>query len=137
MQRLFSTFANGAPGKGLLVLRLAVSTFLIRDSLAAFTGSSDVRQLLLATAAAATGVLLLAGLWTPITGILVALLEIWIAFSRPAESWASVLAAAIALGLALLGPGAWSIDAYTYGRKRISIPDRQSPESRSPGAPIE
>ena len=69
-------------------------------------------------------VLLLAGLWTPLAGILVAVLELWIAFLRPTDSWASVIAAAVALGLSLLGPGAWSIDARVYGRKRMSIHDR-------------
>jgi uncharacterized membrane protein YphA (DoxX/SURF4 family) len=30
-------------------------------------------------------------------------------------------AALMGLGLALLGPGAWSIDARLYGRKRIHL----------------
>jgi uncharacterized membrane protein YphA (DoxX/SURF4 family) len=121
LQRLFSTFANGCPGKGLLILRLAISTFLIHDSFAPLMGATNVNHVVPPIIAAAVGVLLFAGLWTPIAGALVALLELWIAFSRQDEFWASLLASAIASGLALLGPGAWSVDALTYGRRRISI----------------
>jgi hypothetical protein len=92
-------------------------------------GATNVSHVVPPIIAAAVGVLLFAGLWTPIAGALVALLELWTVFSRQDEFWASVLAAAIASGLALLGPGAWSVDALTYGRRRISIPDRSSLKS--------
>ena len=125
MQRLYSTFANGSPGKGLLILRLAVFAFLFQDCF----GKQPIGRVyphiaLPSIIAAGGGTLLLAGLWTPLAGVLVTVLELWIAFVRPTDSWGSVIAAAIALGLSLLGPGAWSIDARVYGRKRISIRDR-------------
>jgi hypothetical protein len=44
LQRLFSSFANGSPGTGLLILRLASATFLIHGSfvtLPAVTGYSE------------------------------------------------------------------------------------------------
>jgi uncharacterized membrane protein YphA (DoxX/SURF4 family) len=50
--------------------------------------------------------------------------EIWITLASVSEFWLSVLASAIAAGLAMLGPGAWSLDARLFGRKRISIGDR-------------
>ena len=127
LQRLFSTFANGGPGKGLMILRLAASSFLVHDSFLPLAKAASDRNTVLPIASAAAGILLLLGLWTPVAGILVTLLEIWIAFSRTGEPSASVLAAAIALSLALLGPGAWSIDARTYGRKRISISSSGGP----------
>lgn len=74
--------------------------------------------------AAVAGLLLLAGLWTPMTGALVAIIELWIAFSRPIDPCTSILLGALGGGLAMLGPGAWSIDARLFGRKRIDIPDR-------------
>jgi uncharacterized membrane protein YphA (DoxX/SURF4 family) len=107
-----------------MILRLALSTFLSYDCYAALRGVNDPMRVVPPTVAAVVGVFVLAGLWTPIAGVLVALLECWIAFSRPDGSWASGLAAANALSLACLGPGAWSIDALAYGRKRISIRNR-------------
>ncbi len=74
--------------------------------------------------AAGAGLLLLAGLWTPMAGALVAIVELWFAFSRPNDPWTPLLLGALGAGLAMLGPGAWSIDARLFGRKRIDIPDR-------------
>ena len=102
-----------------MILRLAVSTFLIHDSFTSLTGPGKATHVLLTIAAAGAGALLFAGLWTPVAGVLVALLELWIALSTPGEFWPCVLSSAIALALSLVGPGAWSVDAVAYGRKRI------------------
>jgi putative oxidoreductase len=76
--------------------------------------------------AAVGGLLLLAGLWTPVTGAIVAVAELWIVFSHGHDPWVSVMLASLGAALALLGPGAWSVDARLYGLKRIEIrrPDR-------------
>jgi uncharacterized membrane protein YphA (DoxX/SURF4 family) len=74
-----------------------------------------------------TGILLLAGLWTPLAGSLVAFLEIWNVFSgRPADPWTNILLATIGAALALIGPGAWSLDARLFGWRRIDVQDRRS-----------
>jgi len=75
-------------------------------------------------AAAGAAALLLAGLWTPIAGILMALAEVGLAFSVPGDPWMHILLAALGVSLAMLGPGAWSVDARLFGRKRIQIPHR-------------
>jgi H+/Cl- antiporter ClcA len=124
LQRLYSTFANGLPGKGLLILRVAISTFLICDARSALMELRQGNGLLAALAAAGFGVLLCLGLWTPVAGAVVAFLELYLIFLRQGALWPSLLAAAIASGLTLLGPGAWSIDSQIYGRKRISLSDR-------------
>jgi hypothetical protein len=79
----------------------------------------------LAVLAASAGILLLAGLWTPIAGAVVAVVEFWSAFSQPGDPWTYILLGSIGTALALLGPGAWSIDARIFGWKRIDIRDRQ------------
>ena len=76
------------------------------------------------------GTLLLAGLWTPVTGTFVAIDELWIAFSvhsSPQDGqWIHILLAVLTAGIAMLGPGAWSIDARLFGRKRFDIGGRNS-----------
>jgi len=82
---------------------------------------------LLATASVlliGAGILLLAGLWTPIAGTIVALIELWKIFAVPNDAWSYLFAATLAGGLALIGPGAWSLDARLFGWKRIDPQER-------------
>jgi len=76
--------------------------------------------------AIAVGILLLAGLWTPIAGILLAIIEIWSAFTHPHDPWSYILLGTFGVALAMLGPGAWSVDARLFGWKRIDLRDRKS-----------
>jgi putative oxidoreductase len=69
------------------------------------------------------GTLLLLGLWTPICGMLIAVVEVWIAFSSGGDGIPILLAASGAT-LAMIGPGAWSIDARLFGRKHFEMPQR-------------
>jgi len=71
--------------------------------------------------AAGAGIFLLVGLWTPVTGALVAIAEVWIAFSPPGDPWIPIILAALGATLAMVGPGAWSIDARLFGRKHIDL----------------
>ena len=70
------------------------------------------------------GLLLLIGLWTPIAGTMLAILALLHASLHLDNPWACVLMGILGAALALLGPGAWSIDARLFGWKRIRIPDR-------------
>ena len=72
---------------------------------------------------AAAGVLILAGLWTPIAGAVAAGVEVWIALSQPKEMPVALILAVFGASLAMIGPGAWSVDARLFGRKQID-PDR-------------
>lgn len=69
------------------------------------------------------GLLIMAGLWTPAAGVLTAFAEAWIAFSSPAHAGVPAALAVLGLSLALIGPGAWSIDARLYGRKHFVPPE--------------
>jgi putative oxidoreductase len=74
--------------------------------------------------AAGAAALLLVGFWTPVAGVLMAVAEMCLAFSHSNDPWIHILLAAVAAALAMLGPGAWSVDARLFGRKRIQIPQR-------------
>jgi uncharacterized membrane protein YphA (DoxX/SURF4 family) len=68
---------------------------------------------------AGAGIALLVGLWTPAMGTLVAIVEVWVAFSHPGNSLIPIMLATLGATLAMIGPGAWSIDARLFGRKHI------------------
>ena len=72
---------------------------------------------------AVCGALIFAGLWTPVAGSIAAVAEVWIAFSQPKNISMALVLAVLAVSLAMIGPGAWSVDARLFGRKQIG-PDR-------------
>ena len=71
------------------------------------------------------GVLLIAGLWTPIAGTLVALTEIWKMLMLPGDKWLWLMLGTAGAALAMLGPGLWSVDARLYGWKRLEPTPRK------------
>ena len=124
MQRLFSTFPEGWPGTGLLFLRAAAAIPAVQHAIAEFATTPFPAHFLPQLLAVSAGALLVAGLWTPIAGVLLAVAEIFLAFSNPHDSGTHILLGTLGAALAMLGPGAWSVDARLFGRKRIQIPQR-------------
>lgn len=121
VQRLFSTFADGWPGIGLLLLRLVIGIVLIDCGITRLWGDPSILLTALSVFMIGVGLLLLAGLWTPIAGTLVAAIQIWKSFLQPECFWICILLGTIGAALAMIGPGAWSIDARLFGRKHIDI----------------
>jgi len=107
-------------------MRLAVGiTLIVRNVMTLWSGSSTLKTVLSVLLIAA-GLLLLAGLWTPIAGTVVAAIEVWKVFFLVDNLSLYILLGTLGAALALLGPGAWSVDARLFGWKRLDIRDRQS-----------
>jgi uncharacterized membrane protein YphA (DoxX/SURF4 family) len=123
VRRLFSNFAGGAPGLGLLLLRLAAGIGLGAQGILALRGSLSLGPALLHVLTVGVGLLLLIGLWTPVAGTMLAILALVHASFHLANPWTCVLMGILGAAVALLGPGVWSVDARLFGWKRIRIPD--------------
>ena len=68
---------------------------------------------------ACAALLLLLGLWTPVVGTLIAIVEVSVAVTHLSSPWMPVILATLGATSAMIGPGAWSIDARLFGRKHI------------------
>ena len=124
MQRLFSVFPNGWPGRGLLLQRVVTAVFLFYFGFEHL--NEDPRFALIVPHAIGTcaGIFLLLGLWTPVCGTVAAAAELWIAVFCIGDRGLAILLAALGATLATIGPGAWSLDARLFGRKHFEIPQR-------------
>ena len=124
LQRLFSAFPNSWPGRGLLLQRVVAATFLFCSGFRHLKEASQFSLVFPHVIGAGAGILLLLGLWTPICGTLITVVEGWIAFSTTGGSGIPIILAILGATLAMIGPGAWSIDARLFGRKHFEIPER-------------
>jgi uncharacterized membrane protein YphA (DoxX/SURF4 family) len=121
VRRLFSTFAHGAPGAGLLLMRVAAGGALVIHGIGVLAAGPALAAGVYHAVVGIIGILLLLGLWTPVVAVLAALAAAWCAFSEPKHAGFHALLATLGVALALLGPGAWSIDARLFGWKRVEI----------------
>jgi hypothetical protein len=122
VRRLYSTFAGGWPGTGLLLLRLVAGSALLVQASSNLAQSQSAEAMATTAVRAGSGLLLITGLWTPIAGGFIALLELWHVLAMAADPWVPLLVGAVAGALAMLGPGLWSIDARLFGWKRVDPP---------------
>jgi putative oxidoreductase len=130
-RRSFSAFPDGWPGQGLLLLRLTLGLPLI------YWGTADLAaphgMAIPALAGAIAGTFLVSGLFTPLAGAIIVLAQAWMAFSpasaNEGERSMRLFLAAAAASVAMLGPGAWSVDARRFGRKVFEIGEPRRPRS--------
>jgi len=130
LQRLFSTFPAGWPGAGLLVLRLAAGGAAVAAGVVCLGSDAGMAlvRVVLGVVLAASGASLLAGFLTPFAATLVGSCAGALALSlipAPSTTFADPAAGAlvvlVAVAIALVGPGAYSLDSYLFGRREIVI----------------
>jgi hypothetical protein len=115
MQRLFTMFPNGLPGIALFILRLSVTVALLPEVRAQQHAITGVTIILSAA--------LCAGVLTPICAVaaLATHIAVWCVLGPPNIGVAAMVVLDIA-ALALLGPGAYSVDSRRFGRRTIVLP---------------
>jgi len=119
LQRLFTTFADGWPGIGLLFQRLVTGIVLLHHGISVFKETSAAATIGPQAMGAVLAIFIMLGLWTPVAGALSAAVEIWTASVYPADVAMVILLATLGATLAMIGPGAFSLDARLFGRKHI------------------
>jgi uncharacterized membrane protein YphA (DoxX/SURF4 family) len=116
-------FPTGLPGIALLLLRLVVAAAFLNDGTAHWTLVNSPWALVLSASIVIT---VFIGVFTPYSSILIIILELlaghWTSGKDSFHLAVSILNSGI---LALLGPGAYSVDARIFGRRLISLPTRK------------
>jgi uncharacterized membrane protein YphA (DoxX/SURF4 family) len=125
VQKLFSAFPGGWPGLGLLLLRALVGVTLIAQ-IVAYVGSMKLSVLgwMVTALVLIIASCLLVGFMTPVAAIVIGLGAIALAASNVLDTNQTLLnMIVLTTAIALLGPGAFSIDARMFGRREILIPN--------------
>ena len=128
MRRFYSHYPDGWPGVGLLVLRAAIGLKLMVFAAAGMGASPSLGPGALASilTALVVGVSLLAGLLTRIAGGLYVLIAVVLYLWHPDPAIKGVFSSdgmVMATAVSLLGPGAFSLDARFFGRRKVVIPN--------------
>ncbi len=109
-------------------MRLVAGIALVVQAVSALLAGPPLAPALFQAASIGLGILLVAGLWTPIVGTLLAVEALWNVLSTEHPSrW--IMLATLGAALVLIGPGAWSVDARLFGWKRFEIRDRKRKDS--------
>jgi uncharacterized membrane protein YphA (DoxX/SURF4 family) len=134
LQRLFSTFPGGTPGLGLLLLRAEVGGIATTFGALYLFGLIDRTPAVWIVGAllAGGGIALISGFMTPLASLAVGICMLGINFSWYPAPPLALLGTRIAtfaivitaVAIALLGPGAFSLDGYLFGRREVVIPPR-------------
>jgi putative oxidoreductase len=117
-QHRFLLYPAGAPGIGLLILRLSVAAFLLTHALVTFEPFSPEAVLLIGLAC-----LIGLGVWTRTISIISATIAVWLGANCEMALMSGLAAHGLdAVVLAICGPGAFSFDARLFGRATVHLP---------------
>jgi uncharacterized membrane protein YphA (DoxX/SURF4 family) len=130
VRRFFSNFAASWPALGLLLIRSAAGAVFIIDGKARVYFGQPVFSLILGLLSVAEGAVLVAGLWTPFAGVLAIALSAIDILVNHKSLYPGILLAAMGAGVAFVGPGAVSLDAWLFGLKKIDIEKLNGPHRR-------
>ena len=108
-------------------MRVVVGSVLVVRAGLRLWGDPPISTTVTSAILLGVGILLIAGLWTPVAGTLAALVEALKILTLPGDRSLWFLLATMAGALAMLGPGLWSIDARLFGWKRVQAPPRRPP----------
>ena len=106
-------------------MRLVAGSVALVLGLPGVRAAQSIEPAILEGAAVLGGVFLLAGLWTPVSGCLVAAFATWSLIVKSGDPWRNILLASIGVALAMIGPGVWSLDARLFGWRRIDVRGRE------------
>jgi hypothetical protein len=125
----------------LLLVRCALGLTGITDGVVSIIRGADLPTQCFGAVLAAAGMFVVVGLFTSSAGVAIALCAAWRGLSVLRVPSADVLdgplrAAVISvlgIAVALLGPGAFSVDFRLFGRREIIIPRGSGPETPQAG----
>lgn len=127
MRRLYSTFPGSLPGAGLLLLRITIGAGLLLHASSWLIGLQTSNGMWApGLLALVIGISFILGFLTPLAGSVSALTGIAIRWLHPEWSvsmtgLSGVNTLAMVIAITLLGPGAFSLDAYFFGRRKIIV----------------
>jgi hypothetical protein len=121
VRRFISNFVGGRQALGLLLIRVAAGAALAIDGQVRVHYGEPLLPLTLGLLEVAVGAVLIAGLWAPVAGLLSVALSVSEILVFHDTLCPAILLASMGAGLALVGPGSLSVDAWLFGLKRIDI----------------
>jgi uncharacterized membrane protein YphA (DoxX/SURF4 family) len=113
-------FPQGGPGFALLLLRLSVAALLLIEAL---YRSSSFPSYILVAGVVLISIFLIIGYLTPFISVLACISAVTALLTGFLPDRLALFCLAVnSVALALLGPGAYSLDARLFGRRTLVVP---------------